>query len=51
MLISVHLEVVLILMQDRCTVCAENSIGSKIILDVSDVTPCGILFWSIWRRS
>jgi hypothetical protein len=33
MLISVHLELVLILMQDRCTVCAERTIGSKIILE------------------
>ena len=29
-LISVHLEIVLILMQDRCTVCAELTIGSEI---------------------
>ena len=27
------LEIVLILAQDRCTVCAERSVGSKIILD------------------
>jgi hypothetical protein len=32
-LVSVHLEIVLILMQDRCTVCIECTIGSKIILD------------------
>ena len=32
-LISVHLEIVLILTQDRCTVCAERMIGSEIILD------------------
>jgi hypothetical protein len=31
-LISVCLETVLILAQDRCTVCAERTIGSKIIL-------------------
>jgi hypothetical protein len=29
MLISVHLEIVLFLMQDRCTVCAERTTGSK----------------------
>jgi hypothetical protein len=29
-LVSVHLEIVLILTQDRCTVCAERSIGSEI---------------------
>ena len=32
-LVSVHLEIVLILTQDRCTVCAEHTIGSKIDLD------------------
>ena len=37
-LISVHLEIVLILMQDRCMVCAEHTIGSKIILDTPDRT-------------
>jgi hypothetical protein len=29
-LVSVHLEIVLILTQDRCTVCAECTIGSEI---------------------
>ena len=28
---SVHLETVLVSVQDRCTVCAESTIGSKII--------------------
>jgi hypothetical protein len=31
--ISVRLEIVLTLMQDRCTVCAERTIGSEIVLD------------------
>jgi hypothetical protein len=31
--------VVLILMQDRCMVCAERNIDSKIILDTPDGTP------------
>ena len=31
-LISVRVEIVLILMQDRCAVCAERTIGSEIIL-------------------
>ena len=35
-LILVHLEIVLILTQDRCTVCAECTIGSEIILDAPD---------------
>ena len=30
-LISVRLEIVLILAQDRCTVCVERNIGSEII--------------------
>jgi hypothetical protein len=41
-LILVPLEVVLILTQDRCTVCAECTIGSKIILDAPDGTPMGL---------
>jgi hypothetical protein len=39
MLVSVHLEIVLILMQDRCTVCTESTIGLEIILDAPDGTP------------
>jgi hypothetical protein len=35
----VHLEIVVILMQDRCTVCAKRTIGSEIILDAPDGTP------------
>ena len=38
-LISVHLEIVLVSVQDRCTVCAEHTIGSEIILDA----PNGLL--------
>ena len=36
---SVHLEMVLVLVQDRCMVCAEHTIGSEIILDAPDGTP------------
>ena len=36
---SVCLEIVLILAQDRCAVCGEHSIDSKIILDAPDGTP------------
>jgi hypothetical protein len=36
---SVRLEIVLILMQDRCTVSAKRTIGSSIILDAPDSTP------------
>ena len=31
--VSVHVEIVLILTQDRCAVCAEHTIGLEIILD------------------
>ena len=36
---SVRLEMVLVLVQDRCTVCAKRTIGSDIILDAHDLTP------------
>ena len=35
-LVSVHLEILLILTQDGCMVCAERTIGSKVILDATD---------------
>jgi hypothetical protein len=38
-LVSVRLEIVLILTQDRCNVCAKRTIGSEIILDEPDATP------------
>jgi hypothetical protein len=37
-LVSVHLEIVLILIRDRCTVCAEHIIGLEIILDAPNGT-------------
>jgi hypothetical protein len=36
---SVHLNILLILTQDRCTVCAECAIGLEIIFDTPDGTP------------
>ena len=41
------LEIVLVSVQDRCTICAKRTIGSEIILDAPDGTPrlrgsCGI---------
>ena len=33
------LEIMLMLSQDRCTVCVKRVIGSKIILDAPDGTP------------
>jgi hypothetical protein len=38
-LVWVCLEIVLILTQDRCMICAERTIGSEIILDAPDGTP------------
>jgi hypothetical protein len=37
-LILVHLEIVLILTQDMCTVCAKRTIGLEIVLDTPDGT-------------
>ena len=37
-LISVLSEIVLILTEDRCTVCVERTIGSEIIFDAPDGT-------------
>jgi hypothetical protein len=39
MLVLIILEIVLILTQDRCTVCVERTIGSEIILNTPDGTP------------
>jgi hypothetical protein len=41
MIVSVFLEIVLTLMQNRCTVCVERTIGSQIIFDTPDRTPVG----------
>ena len=32
-------DIVLILTQDRCTVCVKHTIGSEIVLDAPDGTP------------
>ena len=46
MLASVCLEIVLILTQDRCKLCAECTIGSKIVLDA----PMELLVtWVMWN--
>jgi hypothetical protein len=37
-LVSVRLEIVLVSAQNRCTVCAEYTIGLEIILDALDGT-------------
>ena len=38
-LVSVRLEMVLLSVQDRSTVCAKRTIGSEIALDAPDGTP------------
>ena len=35
---SVHLEMVLVLVQAGCTVCAKRTIGSDMVLDAPDCT-------------
>jgi hypothetical protein len=37
--VLVHLEIGLILTQDKCMVCVERYIGSKIVLDAPNGTP------------
>ena len=37
--VLVCLEIVLILTQDRCTICVEHTIGTKFILDASNGIP------------
>ena len=54
-LTSVHLEIVLVSVQDRCTVCMKRTICLKINLDTPDRTPrwcvsSDISLWSIWRN-
>jgi hypothetical protein len=44
-----RLEIVLVSMQYRCTVCVERSIGLEIILEAPDSTPRWKLFESVWR--
>ena len=36
-LVSIHLEIVLVSVQVRCTVCAKRTIGSTFVLNVPDV--------------
>ena len=38
-LTSFSLEIVLVLVQDRCTVCAKCTLGSEIVLDVPEGIP------------
>ena len=38
-LVSVHLEMVLVSVQDKCMVCAKCTIGLETVLDALDGTP------------
>jgi hypothetical protein len=38
-IILVHVEIVLVSVQDRCIICAKHTIGLEIILDAPGVTP------------
>ena len=38
-LVSVHLDTVLVSVQDRCMVCAKHTIGPEIVLETPDGTP------------
>ena len=49
------LDIELILMQDRCTVCVERTIGSELVLDapngiLGDVGHVESRFFSVWRQ-
>ena len=49
---SVCLEMVFVLVQDRCTVYAEHTIGSEIVLDAPDRTlgdEAQVKVHSVWR--
>ena len=46
-LVSIRLEIVLVLVQDRCMVCAERTIGSETVLDAPDGTPR--VTWVMWK--
>jgi hypothetical protein len=53
-LVLVYMETVLVLVQDRCMVCTERTIGIEIVLDTLDGTPrprgsSGGSVQSIWR--
>ena len=39
-LVFISLEIVLASVQDRCSVCVKRTIGTEIVLDAPDATPC-----------
>jgi hypothetical protein len=46
-LISAHLEIVLVLVQDRCTVCTKRTICLEIVLDAPDGN--SLVTWVMWN--
>ena len=38
-LVLIRLDMVLVSVQDRCTICAKHTIGLEIVLDAPDGTP------------
>jgi hypothetical protein len=52
---TVHLDIVLLLMHDWCTVCVERTVGSEIVLEALDGSPRlrglgGTLFRSVLKQ-
>jgi hypothetical protein len=48
MLVLVHLEIVLILVQDRCTVCVDHTIRSKIIVGCTQwISKVTLVMWNL----
>jgi hypothetical protein len=46
---SFSLEIVLVSVQDRCTVHAKRTIGSEIVLDAPDCNEAQVKARSVWR--
>jgi hypothetical protein len=47
-LVLVHLEILLVFVQNRCMICAKHTVGSEIVLDAPDSTPrweCQVDAW------
>jgi hypothetical protein len=49
MLVSIHLEIALILVQDRCTVCVEHTIRSKIVVGCTRwISMVTLVMWNLF---
>jgi hypothetical protein len=48
MLVSVHVEITVILVQDRCTVCVEHTIRSKIVVGCTRwISMVTLVMWNL----